>query len=366
VLQLTPSIDPLRATPSVTHQRRGPLDVVRQWKPTPAVATAAIAATSVAYAFATFFARHLADAGISPVAVAFYRFALSAIVLAGLVNLRGDKRRPTCWALLSGLLMGLGWIAYVHAIEVGDVASAGVAYMTYPFFALVAGRLLFKIHLTARAVAGAALVLLAAAVGLGANPTGGFPAVVLIAPATFGFAVTVLTERLGPLDPFERLGAVALGATVGLSPLLATMAPAQLIPATSTAFLWIVGIGVGSALIPMTIYAAAAPAIGSARTAVAGAAELPTVFLIGAAFFGESIRVGHGLAAILILAAITLTPTTRVPHVSPTEKEDCRGIHGRSRLGQGGRSDPRRRARSALLWPTMVVLTGRTDQARKR
>jgi drug/metabolite transporter (DMT)-like permease len=319
VQQLTPSAEPRRATAPITHQRRALLDIVRQWKPTPAVATGAIAATSIAYAFATFFARRLADAGISSVAVAFYRFALSAVVLARLVNLNDEKRRPTCWALLSGFLMGLGWIAYVHAIEVGDVATAGVAYMTYPFFALVAGRLLFKIQLTARAVVGAALVLLAAAAGLGATPTGGFTPIVLIAPATFGFAITVLTERLGALDPFERLGAVALGATLGMSPLLATLAPAEVIPGTPTGWLWIVGIGVGSALIPMTIYAAAAPAIGSARSAVAGAAELPTVFLIGAVFFGESIRLGHGLAAILILAAITLTPTTRGPHVSPTE-----------------------------------------------
>ncbi|MEE9416286.1 MAG: hypothetical protein V3V01_13465, partial [Acidimicrobiales bacterium] len=58
-------------------------------------------------------------------------------------------------------------------------------------------------------------------------------------------------------------------------------------------------------------YAAAAPSIGSARTAVAGAAELPTILLIGAVFFGESIRLSHGLAAILIFAAITLTPTSR-------------------------------------------------------
>jgi len=300
-------------------QRRGLLDAVRQWQPTPAVATGAIAATSIAYAFATFFARRLADAGVSSVAVAFYRFAISAIVLARLVNLTADKRRATSWALFSGLVMGLGWIAYVHAIEVGDVATAGVAYMTYPLFALVAGRLLFKTHLSVRAIVGAALVLLAAGVGLGAAPTGGFTPIVLVAPATFGFAISVLTERLGTLDPFERLGAVALGATVGMSPLLATMSLGEIVPASASGWLWIIGIGVGSALIPMTIYAAAAPTIGAARSAVAGAAELPTVFIIGAVFFGESIRFGHSLAAILIVAAVALTPTTRGPHVSPTE-----------------------------------------------
>lgn len=322
VQQLSPPTESPGPLPSasVAHQHRGLLDTVRQWQPTPAAATAAIAATSIAYAFATFFARRLTDSGVSSVAVAFYRFAISAIVLARLVNITGDKRRPTSWALFSGFVMGLGWIAYVHAIEVGDVATASVAYMTYPFFALVAGRLLFKTHLSTRAVIGAALVLLAAAVGLGAAPTGGFTPIALVAPATFGFAITVLTERLGALDPFERLGAVALGATVGMSPLLATMAPAEVFPSSASGWMWIAGIGVGSALIPMTIYAAAAPTIGPARSAVAGAAELPTVFLIGAVFFGESIRLGHGLAAALIIAAVAITPSTRGPHVSPTDE----------------------------------------------
>lgn len=314
---------------SSTGRRSGPrgpsprprlLDAVRTWQPTPAVATLAIAATSIAYAFATFFARRLTEAGVSSVAVAFHRFAISAFVLARLVNVTGPKRRPTCWALLSGFVMGLGWIAYVHAIEVGDVATAGVAYMTYPFFALVAGRLFFKTRLSVRAVVGAALVLAAAAVGLGGASSGGFAPIVLIAPATFGFAITVLTERLDALDPFERLGAVAVGATIGMSPLLATMDRAEILPASASGWLWIIGIGVGSALVPMTVYAAAAPTIGPARSAVAGAAELPTVFIIGATFFGEAINAGHGLAALLIVAAVAITPSTRGPHVAPTDE----------------------------------------------
>jgi drug/metabolite transporter (DMT)-like permease len=321
---------------STTRQRRGFLDVVREWQPTPAAATRAIAATSIALAFATFFARRLTDAGVSPVAVAFYRFAISAVVLARLVNLKGDKRRPTIWALFSGLVMGLGWIAYVHAIDVGDVATAGVAYMTYPIFALAAGSLLFRTRVSARAVAGAVLVVVAAAAGLGGANAGGFTTIVLIAPATFGFSIAVLTERLGALDPFERLGAAALGATIGMTPLLATMTPAEILPASASGWLWIVGIGVGSALIPMTVYAAAAPTLGPARSAVAGAAELPTVFIIGAMFFGESIRLGHAVAAILIVTAVALTPTTRGPHVSPNDTPNIEPqLNRRAGAGRG-------------------------------
>ena len=41
------------------------------------------------------------------------------------------------WALGAGFGMGLGWTAYVRAVEVVPVSTAGVIYMSYPLFAIV-------------------------------------------------------------------------------------------------------------------------------------------------------------------------------------------------------------------------------------
>jgi drug/metabolite transporter (DMT)-like permease len=283
------------------------------------MATMAIVGTSFAYASTAVFVRQLTDTGMSVVAVAFFRFALTALVLVRFVNFGQGKRAATSWGLVSGVVMGGGWIVYVRTIDTADVAVAGVVQMTYPLFALLVGWLLFNVGPTPRSLASAGLVVVAAIVGLGAGSGAGLSPLLFIAPASFGFSVAILTERLGPLDPFERLASVAVGASLAMSPLLLTLSPSEVFPTSIESLGWVVAIGAVSALIPMTIYAAAAPTIGTARTAAAGAFELPTVFLIGSVFFSEAVTLGHFASAVIIVGAIALTRSARSTHVVPDE-----------------------------------------------
>lgn len=318
----TPLPTPPSDHPDHRHDRHdhldgGLLDAVRRWSPSSKIATLAIVGTSLAYASTAIFVRQLTDSGMSVVAVAFFRFALTALVLARFVNLEPAKRSATRWGLLSGMAMGGGWIVYVRTIDTADVAVAGVVQMTYPLFALVAAWWCFGVRPTTRSVASAALVVVAAGIGLSVVTGDGLSPLLFAAPASFGFSVAVLTERLGPLDPFERLASVTVGASVAMSPLLLTLPIRQVVPTSIGAGAWVVAIGAISALIPMTFYAAAAPVIGTARTAAAGAFELPTMFLIGSILFGEAIEVRHLVAAAIIVAAIALTRSARSTHVVP-------------------------------------------------
>lgn len=310
------------------------IDRFAGWRPSPAVATAAIVGTSVAYAFASFFARQLTDAGISATAVTFFRFAITAVALSPWLPRNRADRSAAVWGVSSGAVMAIGWIAYVQAIATGDVASAGIAYMTYPVFAVAAAALVFGIRPERWATVAAGLVLVGAAIGLGGLEVSVSPWVML-APASFGFSIAVLTERLRSLDPFARLGCAAAGATIVLTPSVVTAPTTEVLPATTTGWVWILGLGIGAALIPMLIYAAAAPVIGAARAATANAAELPVVFAIGAVFFGEAILVRHGVAALIIIGAILLGRVTRSPHVLPDEDDDtlAAAAQSKSRIG---------------------------------
>jgi drug/metabolite transporter (DMT)-like permease len=213
--------------------------------------------------------------------------------------------------------MGTGWIVYVRTIDTADVAVAGVVQMTYPVFALVAAWLGFAVRPTSRSVTSSALVVVAAVVGLGVGARSGMSPLLFAAPASFGFSVAVLTERLGRLDPFERLASVTVGASIAMSPLLLTLQRDQVVPTSIGAVGWVLALGAISALIPMIFYAAAAPVIGTARTAAAGAFELPTMFVIGSVLFGEAVRSRHLVAAAIIVAAIALTRSARSAHVVP-------------------------------------------------
>lgn len=293
------------------------VDRLRTWTPTAGPATLAIIGTTLAYAGASFFVRRLTDAGIAPVTVAVARFAITAIVLGRFIRLDRPYRTATAWGLGSGAAMALGWIAYVRAVEAGSVATAGVVYMTYPLFAMLGLALLFRVRPSALQVVGGVLVVAGAAVALG--PTAAVPWISIAAPATFGIATAVLTERLTPLDPFERLGSVATGATVALLPILSLQSTEHVFPATVDAWAWIVGLGVGSALLPMLVYAAAAPQVGAARASVAGSVELPIVLAIGF-LLGEAITTGQVVGTLAICAAVIATSATRPAHAIPGER----------------------------------------------
>ena len=207
--------------------------------------------------------------------------------------------------------MGFGWIAYVEALDRVDVATVGVIYLTFPVFTMLAAWRLFGVTPHPRAIVGAAMVVVAAVIAIapGSINVGWAVLIAFGAPASFGLSIAVLTERLSSLGPMERLSLVATGAVLGLVPLLMQLPTEQVLPQSGSAWLQVIGIGIGTSLIPMTIYSFAAPIIGAARTAVIGALELPTLFIIGVAFFGEQISLAQLGAGLLVLAAIMTTPT---------------------------------------------------------
>lgn len=278
---------------------------------TPGGATILVAVASIGVGSAALFVRPLREAGIAPASLAFFRYAITALVLVHTLDFADHKRSATIWGLAAGAAAGLGWIAYAESLGSVDLATTGVAYMTYPIFSLLACRLVFGKQPGIRSTVGGLLVVLAAAVALGPTALLDVSPILFIAPATFGFSIAVLTERLGVLHPSERLGAVATGATVTLGPLLFSLPTDQVLPSTSGSWALLIGIAIGCGLVPMWIYGAAAPRIGSARTGVAGAAELPTMFIIGALVFGEAIKPQHLVAAAIIMVSIALTPSVR-------------------------------------------------------
>lgn len=301
------------------------------------MATAAIVSVSVAYAFAAYFARHLTDAGLSPVSVAFARFALIAALLAPVVRFDRTTRAATAWAMGSGAAMAFGWIAFVHAVDTGDVAMAGVVYLTYPLFTVVALALVFGVRPAPLQIAGGALVVVGAVVARGPGLGAGVSPIAVLAPATFGFAIATLTQRLGPLDPLQRIAATSIGASIGLLPILVTLPLDRIIPPTGAGWVQLVGLGIGCGLVPMTVYAAAAPSIGGARSAVAGSAELPTMFAIGWIFFGETISPKHVVAAVIIMAAVAITPAGTTSHEGrPSWARRLQLTSGACRLDRSG------------------------------
>ena len=222
----------------------------------PGLATIAVIAASVGFGLVPYFARTLTAEGMAPHAIAFFRYAFAAIVLLPSVWLARAQWVPIAWGLVAGIGMGVGWIGYVRALELAPVSTVGVLYMTYPVFTLLIAWLMFGDVPRRRAILAAVMIV----------------------------------------------GAAALATSPD---------------AVSVSGWWLVaGIAFGSALVPQLLYTVAAPAIGTARTAIAGSFELPTMFLVGWFAFAEPVGPAQWIACAIIISAIALTPGKSIRSVA--------------------------------------------------
>jgi drug/metabolite transporter (DMT)-like permease len=288
-------------------------------------ATLLIAVASVGFGCVAFFARELTDGGLAASSVAFYRYIIAAVVLAPWFPIGRAKRRSAAWALGAGLALGAGWIGYVVALERLEVSTVGVIYMTYPLFAIVAAWLVFRHRPRGRALVGGALIVAAAVIALGPAAVDGddIRAVLyaLAAPVTFGLAIAILTERLVSLTSFERIAAASVGALVGTLPVIVWSSRSEVVPSSGRVWALILGIGLATALVPQLLYVSAAPFVGPARAAAAGAIELPTVFVIGWLAFDETVGPTKLVAGALVMSAVLVTPS-RPPPAAVVEPGD--------------------------------------------
>ncbi|UOM35578.1 DMT family transporter [Acuticoccus sp. I52.16.1] len=271
----------------------------------------AIIAGAGLFGTTAYFGRVLPEFGMAAPAVTFFRFALTALVLAPFLVVRGPRRTATLWGIAGGATIALGWIGYVVALRSLPVAEVAVLFMTYPLFAIAFAALLFGERPGTRGALAAVLIVAAALVGTPIVSFGGAATAILFGlttPAAYGFLLNVIAHRLGALPPLAATGSVSLGAVLGVAPLLVQLPPAEILPLEPAALVTIAVMAIASALLPQLLYVTFAPRLGAVSTAIAGSAELPTMFLIGWLAFGEPLTLAHGAAACLIMTAIAITP----------------------------------------------------------
>jgi len=284
------------------------------------LATLAVIAASVGFGLVPYFARSLTAEGMAPHAIAFFRYAFAAAVLLPFVWRARAQWVPLLWGLAAGIIMGVGWVGYVRAVEIAPVSTVGVLYMTYPVFTLLIAWLMFGDVPGRRAIL-ASLMIVGAAV-LATSPDAisadQVPALILslAAPLGFAFGINVLVHKLAVLTPVARIASVSLGSVLGLLPLMLTTPVIALFPATASGWWLVAGIAFGSALVPQLLYTVAAPVVGTARAAIAGSFELPTMFLVGWFAFAEPVGAAQWAACAIVISAIALTPGRSIRSVA--------------------------------------------------
>ncbi|KAA3623179.1 MAG: hypothetical protein DWQ08_11905 [Proteobacteria bacterium] len=296
------------------------------------LATAIIAATSLAFGTVPLFGKTLLEAGLSAEAIALYRFCLALPLALVYLPRRREALLPASALAGAGLANGIGWTAYLHALEYLPVASAGVVYLSYPLFVVVLAWLLLGQRITLRTLAGALLVVLGAVTvnGSGTLTTEQWPLLLTVLPAPIGFALMIVViSRVGRrLSTLERFSAICVGTVAGLLPTSLAGGIDTLLPATAEAWIWVGAMALITATVPQLLYMFAARAVSPGRAAAAGAVELPTMLAVGAVAFGETIGVAETIGALMVIVAVLVTPAVapssarikRLPWLSAHER----------------------------------------------
>ncbi len=293
-------------------------DPLPRFKPalTPGGATLLVVAASIGFGLVPLFARGLLEMGLAPAAIAFFRYAFSGLFLLPFLPTARAKRRDALRLAGAGVLMGLGWVSYLQAIDTATVAAAGVIYMTYPVFALLLSWLLVRQTPSPRAWVGCALVLAAAMLLFDGGIDGAVSWALLLslpAPILFALIIVVLTCLTPTLSTSEKLASGMVGSVIGLAPVVALTDPAGFVPRDAGVWLTILGMGAVTALLPQLLYTLAAPKIGPGRASAAGAVELPTMIALGWVLFGEAVGAREIAASALVLTAIIVVPSVAPP-----------------------------------------------------
>lgn len=275
---------------------------------------------AVAFGTAPIFVRELTAVGVEPAAIAFLRYALTALVLLPFLSLRGGKLIATLMGMLAGMVMGFGWIGFVSAVNGTTIAIAGILYLSFPMFTMIfAWALLGEIPGSRGFLAGAmAFVGVAIAINAGVVTDLTMIGVIfaLSAPLAFGFAITIQTGWLGRLNPLEQLACVPFGTCLGLAPIAWFNTDGEIIPPTAD-WLTILAFAVGTSLLPSLVYVIGAGRIGRFRAALAGSVELPAMFIFGVVVFTETIGELEIAAGLLIVCAILVSAVSRQPKGRP-------------------------------------------------
>ncbi|MDF1790579.1 MAG: EamA family transporter [Thalassobaculaceae bacterium] len=291
---------------------------------TSGTATLAVIAACISFGMVPLFAKLLLDTGMSAAAIGFFRYASSALMMFPFLPLAREKRRDALRLLAAGVLMGVGWVSYLEALETQSVAMVGLVYMTYPVFALLLAWLLARQTPTLRAWGGCLLVVAAALLIFAGGLSGGASWPLLLslpAPIMFALIIVVLTCLTPSLSSVEKLACGMVGCVVGLAPIVALTDPAAFLPRDGGVWLTLLAMGLVTALIPQLLYTIAAPRIGPGRAAAAGAVELPTMIALGWFAFGEAVGPREIIASVLVLAAILLVPPITAPHLPRAETD---------------------------------------------
>jgi drug/metabolite transporter (DMT)-like permease len=299
------------------------------------IGVALVVISAFAFGSGGLFAQPVYDAGVDWLTLMAWRFgiagALAWVLLLARPSARAALREISRPALLGAVGLGVFYVSntatYYAGIAVVPLSLAAlIVYIYPPVVAVLALRLGRPLEgrraWTALGIAVAGVVLAVGGMSASAVPPIGALLLVIVSPLFYSVWIILAARHSG-----ERSDRTGHGSTGGAD---ATVTGAVMLASTGAAY-WAINLGVGHAVLPSTIPAAAWPGIvgvglvagflaiqafyaGAARVGAAQASLISTVeplwTIVGAyLLFGERLEPVQWLGGAMILAGVILAQT---------------------------------------------------------
>ncbi|MFD3164318.1 DMT family transporter [Herpetosiphon sp. NSE202] len=256
------------------------------------------------------FARLAYDDGTEPITVLCLRFTIAAIVMHGILRLRGE-RLPR-GKLLIGLILlgGIGYVgqslAYFVALTMASAGLVAVLLYLYPGLVTLLAVVFFKERLTTRKLIALALALAGTALAIGPIG-GGKPLGIMLgiaAAVIYAIYITVgsqITARAGAIPASTVIMSAAAVVYTGIM-----LARGPVWPASINGWLAIVGIALVATVLAIVMFFVGLERIGP--TAASTISALEPLVSVGAAVvvLHEPISIWQLAGGLLILTAVVL------------------------------------------------------------
>jgi drug/metabolite transporter (DMT)-like permease len=269
---------------------------------------ALIVASTLAYGTLPILGKLAYAAGVLPLPLLAWRYALAASLIALLE--RGPRlplrQRLRLWGL--GSIFVFNSIAYFRALETVPASVVSLVLYTYPVIVALLAAVSGLERLRARGLLGAL-----AAFG-GCALTAGFaPAGEPLSRAGVGWALLaaliyasyiVLSSRLGAGVQARVLALHLAQAAAAICALFALAGPGLWLPASPRAWLTVAAIGVVPTVVAMTTFLAGMALVGPTRASVLSSLEVIVTLVLAFALLGDRLSAPQWAGAALILGAV--------------------------------------------------------------
>ena len=256
------------------------------------------------------FARLARQAGVDTFTMLFLRFSVAAVIMLGILAVRGGPL-PRGRALLG--LAAIGMIGYVGvslcyftALTLAAASLVALLLYLYPALVAVLSAVLFKERFGAARIIALVFALAGAALTIGFSGRGSLAGVALAISASLIYALYIVasTQLLRSVPALYSSVIVICSAAFAYALLMLARGPSW--PTSATGWLGTLCLAVVSTVVPIGLFFAGIERIGPTNASILSAVEPAVTVLLAALVLEELVSGLTVVGGLLILAAVVL------------------------------------------------------------